>query len=81
MEQREAPPVPKPGRKAFAASPHHPPGYLSICDAMNVGIGLGIPVLFLGLQVMIASNHIPAFGMFPLLGRKVFQCAREEKTI
>lgn len=41
--------------------------YLSICDAMNVGIGLGIPVLFLGLQVMIASNHIPAFGMFPQL--------------
>ena len=25
-------------------------------------------VLFLGLQVMIASNHIPAFGMFPPLG-------------
>jgi len=41
--------------------------YLCICDCMNVGIPLQIPVLFLGMQVMICSNHLSAFGMFPRL--------------
>lgn len=41
--------------------------YLSMTDSMNVGIGLKIPVLFLGMQVMICSNYLAAFGMFPRL--------------
>eukprot|EP00434_Breviolum_minutum_P007978 symbB.v1.2.007035.t1/scaffold428.1/size206322/10 len=41
--------------------------YLCLVDCMNVGIALQIPVLFLGMQVMICSNYLSAFGMFPRL--------------
>jgi len=41
--------------------------YLVICDCLCMGLALQTPVLFLGLQVMIASNHLAAFGMFPKL--------------
>ncbi|CAE7370456.1 unnamed protein product [Symbiodinium natans] len=41
--------------------------YLVICDCLTMGLALQKPVLFLGLQVMIASNYLAPFGMFPKL--------------
>ncbi|CAJ1440138.1 unnamed protein product [Effrenium voratum] len=41
--------------------------YLSLCESLAIGKVLGIPVLFFGLQPLVASRYVGAFGIFPVL--------------